>query len=86
MGMLVAVGNELRVEVEFKTGAVVSLKRRAYTIITSEIKKTMKGIASGPASSIARLITRKIGKRTPLKNISFAARRIPLRRGEAGEV
>ncbi len=88
MGMLVAGGNELRVEVEFNVGigVVVSLKRRAYTIITNDTKKIMNGIASGPPSSITRLITRKTGKRTPLKNISFAARRIPLRRGEAGEI
>src|SRR5437868_6051239 len=39
----------------------------------------------GPLSCITKLINRKTGKSTPLKNISFAARRIALRRGDDGE-
>jgi hypothetical protein len=40
----------------------------------------------GPPSSTARLITRKTGNSTPLKNINLAARRIPFRRGESAAI
>jgi hypothetical protein len=42
----------------------------------------MNGKIIGAPSSIARLSAKKTGNMTALKNINFAPRRIPLRRGD----
>jgi hypothetical protein len=64
------------------SGGVSSPKMRAYSIITSDTKRSRNGITIGAPAPIAALKTKKIGNSTPPKNINFPARRIPLRRGD----
>jgi len=91
MGLLTAGGNTLRAgadpnagcEAAYEiAGAVLSMKRRAYSIHTSDIKNSPTGKTIGAPSSIKAQSNMKTGMSTPLKNINLAARRMCLRRGE----
>src|SRR5687767_1593890 len=63
-------------------GEVSAPKKREYIIIISDTNNRKTGTTIGAPSSNIRLMTRKTGNSTKLKNINFDPRRLRFLRGE----